>query len=193
MTGARAEPVAIVGMSVLFPGAPDLATYWHNLVSGVDAITEVPPGRWDADEYYAPGAERRADRVYCRRGGFVDELAEVDVTEFGIMPAAVPATEPDQLIALRVAAGALADAGGPDRLPADRHRVGVVLGRGGYLTPGLVRLDQRVRTASQLVRTLGELLPDLGADQLEAVREAFTDRLGPEAPESSIEIGRAHV
>lgn len=186
MTGARAEPVAIVGMSVLFPGAPDLATYWHNLVSGVDAITEVPPSRWDADEYYAPGAERRADRVYCRRGGFVDELAEVDVTEFGIMPAAVPATEPDQLIALRVAAAALADAGGPDRLPADRHRVGVVLGRGGYLTPGLVRLDQRVRTASQLVRTLGELLPDLDAGQLEAVRAAFTDRLGPEAPESSI-------
>ncbi|MCX5562684.1 beta-ketoacyl synthase N-terminal-like domain-containing protein [Streptomyces sp. NBC_00038] len=186
MTGTRAEPIAIVGMSVLFPGAPDLATYWQNLVSGVDAITEVPPGRWDADDHYAPGAEPRADRVYCRRGGFVDELAEVDVTEFGIMPAAVPATEPDQLIALKVAAQAIADAGGADRLPADRHRVGVVLGRGGYLTPGLVRLDQRVRTASQLVRTLGELLPDLGSDQLEAVRQAFTDRLGPEAPESSI-------
>ncbi|MFF4972271.1 beta-ketoacyl synthase N-terminal-like domain-containing protein [Streptomyces sp. NPDC001083] len=186
MTDTRAEPVAIVGMAVLFPGAPDLDTYWHNLVSGVDAITEVPPGRWDTDEYYAPGAEPRADRVYCRRGGFVDELAELDVTEFGIMPAAVPATEPDQLIALRVAAQALADAGGADRLPADRHRVGVVLGRGGYLTPGLVRLDQRVRTASQLVRTLGELLPGLTGDELEAVREAFTDRLGPEAPESSI-------
>ncbi|MFE2134795.1 beta-ketoacyl synthase N-terminal-like domain-containing protein [Streptomyces sp. NPDC059466] len=186
MTETRAEPVAIVGMAVLFPGAPDLAAYWRNLVSGVDAITDVPPGRWDADEYYAPGAEPRADRVYCRRGGFVDELAELDVTEFGIMPAAVPATEPDQLIALRVAAQALADAGGADRLPADRHRVGVVLGRGGYLTPGLVRLDQRVRTASQLVRTLGELLPDLDAAQLESVRQAFTDRLGPEAPESSI-------
>ncbi|MFD4525853.1 beta-ketoacyl synthase N-terminal-like domain-containing protein [Streptomyces sp. NPDC058470] len=186
MTGSRAEPIAIVGMSVLFPGAPDLATYWQNLVAGTDAITEVPPGRWDVEEHYAPGAEPRADRVYCRRGGFVDELAEVDVTEFGIMPAAVPATEPDQLIALKVAAQAIADAGGADRLPVDRHRIGVVLGRGGYLTPGLVRLDQRVRTASQLVRTLGELLPDLGADQLEAVRQAFTDRLGPEAPESSI-------
>lgn len=183
---ARTEPVAIVGMAVLFPGAPDLAAYWRNLVSGVDAITEVPPERWDADEYYAPGAEPRADRVYCKRGGFVDELAELDVTEFGIMPAAVPATEPDQLIALRVAAQALADAGGADRLPADRHRVGVVLGRGGYLTPGLVRLDQRVRTASQLVRTLGELLPDLDSAQLDSVRQAFTDRLGPEAPESSI-------
>ncbi|EOD63159.1 polyketide synthase [Amycolatopsis vancoresmycina DSM 44592] len=110
----------------------------------------------------------------------------MDVTGFGIMPNSVPATEPDQLIALRVAAQAVADAGGPDRLPADRAKVGVVLGRGGYLTPGLVRLDQRVRTATQLVRTLGELLPDLDADRLDAVRRAFTDQLGPEAPESAI-------
>ncbi|MEV6824519.1 beta-ketoacyl synthase N-terminal-like domain-containing protein [Amycolatopsis sp. NPDC051102] len=179
------EPVAIVGMSVLLPGAPDLAAYWRNLAGGVDAITEVPPEKWDGT-HYAPGEQRRADRVYCRRGGFVDELAEVDVTGFGIMPSSVPATEPDQLIALRVAAQAVADAGGPDRLPADRAKVGVVLGRGGYLTPGLVRLDQRVRTASQLVRTLGELLPDLDADRLDAVRQAFTDQLGPEAPESAI-------
>ncbi|GHF90502.1 polyketide synthase [Amycolatopsis bullii] len=177
--------VAIVGMSVLLPGAPDLASYWRNLAGGVDAITEVPPGKWD-HAHYAPDEQRRADRLYCRRGGFVDELAEVDVTGFGIMPNSVSATEPDQLIALRVAAQAVADAGGPDRLPADRAKVGVVLGRGGYLTPGLVRLDQRVRTASQLVRTLGELLPDLDADRLDAVRQAFTDQLGPEALESAI-------
>ncbi|MGO4758393.1 polyketide synthase, partial [Streptomyces sp. 2MCAF27] len=123
--------------------------------------------------------------VYCRRGGFVDGLAEVEVTRFGIMPASVQGTEPVQLIALHVAAAAVADAGGEERLP-DRGRVGVVLGRGGYLTPGLVRLDQRVRTAHQLVRTLGELLPDLGADQLERVRAAFTERLGPDRPEAAI-------
>ncbi|MGP3926283.1 beta-ketoacyl synthase N-terminal-like domain-containing protein [Streptomyces sp. 8N616] len=180
-------PVAIVGMAVLLPGAPDLAAYWRNLVSGADAITDVPAGRWDAD-FYDPDGGRGpavADRVYCRRGGFVDEFAEVEVTRFGIMPATVSGTEPDQLIALNVAAAAVADAGGEERLP-DRHRVGVVLGRGGYLTPGLVRLDQRVRTARQLVRTLGELLPGLGADQLERVHAAFTDQLGPDHPEAAI-------
>ncbi|MFE2297490.1 beta-ketoacyl synthase N-terminal-like domain-containing protein [Streptomyces sp. NPDC059445] len=174
-------------MAVLMPGARDLDAYWLNLRDGVDAIGEVPPGRWDAD-YYRPGtasAPAVADQVYCRRGGFVDALAEVEVTRFGIMPNSVAGTEPDQLIALHVAAAALADAGGPDRLP-DRRRVGVVLGRGGYLTPGLVRLDQRVRTAGQLVRTLGELLPDLTSTQLQRVRAAFTDRLGPDSPESAI-------
>ncbi|TVL88747.1 beta-ketoacyl synthase N-terminal-like domain-containing protein [Streptomyces sp. SAJ15] len=184
MTDERFPPIAIVGMAVLLPGAPDLATYWRNLVAGTDAISEVPAGRWDTD-FYHPDGDRGPDRVYCRRGGFVDEFAAVDVTRFGIMPASVPGTEPDQLIALDVAAAAIADAGGEERLP-ERHRVGVVLGRGGYAGAGLVRLDQRVRTARQLVRTLGELMPDLRSDQLERVRAAFTDRLGPDSPESAI-------
>lgn len=174
-------------MAVLLPGAADLDAYWRNLLAGTDAITDVPDGRWDAD-YYRPDSASGpavADQVYCRRGGFVDGLADVEVTRFGIMPNSVPGTEPDQLIALNVASAALADAGGEDRLP-DRHRIGVVLGRGGYLTPGLVRLDQRVRTAGQLVRTLGELLPDLDAGQLDRVRAAFTERLGPDSPESAI-------
>nr|WP_037679299.1 type I polyketide synthase [Streptomyces griseus] len=184
---SRHVPVAVVGMAVLLPGAADLDAYWRNLRDGVDAIAEVPDGRWDGD-YYRPGTASEpavADRVYARRGGFVDGLAEVEVTRFGIMPNSVAGTEPDQLIALHVAAAALDDAGGTDRLP-DRGRVGVVLGRGGYLTPGLVRLDQRVRTAGQLVRTLGELLPDLAPAQLDRVRAAFTDSLGPDSPESAI-------
>jgi acyl transferase domain-containing protein/phosphopantetheinyl transferase len=183
----RQVPVAIVGMAVLLPGAADLDAYWRNLLAGTDAISDVPEGRWDAD-YYRPDSATGpavADQVYCRRGGFVDGLADVEVTRFGIMPNSVPGTEPDQLIALNVAAAAIADAGGADRLP-DRHRVGVVLGRGGYLTPGLVRLDQRVRTAGQLVRTLGELLPDLDSRQLDRIRDAFAERLGPDSPESAI-------
>ena len=47
----------------------------------------------------------------------------------------------------------MADAGGEEQL-ADRRRVGVIIGRGGYLTPGMARLDQRVRTAHQLVASL---------------------------------------
>ncbi|MEV6168900.1 beta-ketoacyl synthase N-terminal-like domain-containing protein [Streptomyces sp. NPDC051954] len=188
MTRRRTQPpIAIVGMAVMLPGAADLDTYWRNLLAGTDAITDVPEGRWDSD-YYRPGSATGravADQVYCRRGGFVDTLAEVEVTRFGIMPKSVAGTEPDQLIALHVAAAALADAGGEERLP-DRQRIGVVLGRGGYLTPGLVRLDQRVRTAGQLVRTLGELLPDLDAGQLDRIRTAFTERLGPDSPESAI-------
>ncbi|MGB6163172.1 MAG: beta-ketoacyl synthase N-terminal-like domain-containing protein [Pseudonocardiaceae bacterium] len=180
-------PVAIVGMSVLLPGAADLESYWHNLVNGIDSITDVPEHRWDACFYDPEGASGppQADRIYCRRGGFVDDLAEVDPTEFGMMPNSATTTEPDQLIALKVAASAIADAGGEERLPA-RDRIGVILGGGGYLTPGLVRLEQRVRTANQLIRTLGELVPDLGPEQLDRIKAAFTEQLGPCGPDTVI-------
>ncbi|MGK5547977.1 beta-ketoacyl synthase N-terminal-like domain-containing protein [Streptomyces sp. URMC 127] len=171
------EPVAVVGMAVTLPGAPDLDTYWHNITTGVDAVSDVPPGRLDP-ERLRPGA------VYCRRGGFVDGCADFDPAAFGIMPAAARTTEPDQLIALRTAAAAVADAGGT--LPADRTRAGVVLGRGGYLTAGLARLDQRVRTSPQLIRTLREILPGLDGERLDQLRTAFLDALGPHSPESGI-------
>ncbi|MFQ6196516.1 beta-ketoacyl synthase N-terminal-like domain-containing protein [Streptomyces sp. NPDC000405] len=174
----KQTPVAIVGMAVTLPGADGLEQYWHNLVTGVDAVSQVPEGRWD-QEAYGP------DAIYCRRGGFVDDrLAGFDPAAFGIMPGAVPATEPDQLIALHTAAAALADAGG--LAATDRTRAGVVLGRGGYLTAGLARLDQRVRTAGQLVRTLRELLPELGEQRLARVRAAFEEALGPDDPGSVI-------
>ncbi|MER7176986.1 beta-ketoacyl synthase N-terminal-like domain-containing protein [Streptomyces mesophilus] len=179
----RQQPVAIVGMAVTLPGAGDLESYWRNLVDGTDALSEVPAGRWDSEAYFDP-AGGRPDAVYCRRGGFVDGIADFDPTAFGIMPGSVAGTEPDQLIALRTAAAALADT--RSALPSDRARVGVVLGRGGYLTSGLARLDQRLRTSAQLVRTLRELLPELGEDRLGLVRDAFQDALGPEGPESVI-------
>ncbi|NGO81692.1 acyltransferase domain-containing protein, partial [Streptomyces sp. YC504] len=179
----RQQPVAIVGMAVTLPGAGDLESYWRNLVDGTDALSEVPAGRWDSEAYFDP-AGGRPDAVYTRRGGFVDGIADFDPTAFGIMPGSVAGTEPDQLIALRTAAAALTDMG--SALPSDRARVGVVLGRGGYLTSGLARLDQRLRTSAQLVRTLRELLPELGEDRLGLVRDAFQEALGPASPESVI-------
>ncbi|MGH8896022.1 MAG: beta-ketoacyl synthase N-terminal-like domain-containing protein, partial [Egibacteraceae bacterium] len=183
--GRRGEDVAIVGMAAVFPGAPDVGAFWRNIVGGVDAISDAPGSRWDpsyydADAWSAPVAP---DRLYCRRGGFIDDLATFEPTRFGVTPATVDAVEPDQLLALRVAAEAIADAGGEDRL-SDRERVGVIVGRGGHLTPGVARLDQRVRTAHQLVASLRELVPGLDDERLDRVREAFQARLGPERPEA---------
>jgi acyl transferase domain-containing protein len=98
-----AEPVAIVGMSVLLPGAADLAAYWENLRAGVDAISDVPDGRWDPDFYQPATAAPAPDQTYCRRGGFLPDTTGVDLVSYGIMPDSANGIEPDQLIALRVA------------------------------------------------------------------------------------------
>ncbi|WP_197686222.1 type I polyketide synthase [Actinoplanes derwentensis] len=180
--------MAIVGMGAVFPGAGDVGAFWRNIVAGVDATGEVPVSRWDPATFYDPEAYHRppvADRFYCRRGGFVDDVASFDPTRFGIMPAVVASTDPDQLLALRAAAEAIEDAGGVDALP-DRARIGVIIGRGGYLTPGMARLDQRVRTVTQLLSTLRELVPGLSGGQLANVREQFLTALGPASPDAAI-------
>src|SRR5437868_11361263 len=158
MTATPDDGVAIVGIAGLFPGAPTIGDFWANVRDGVDAITEVPEGRWDPVFFDADA--KAADRFYCRRGGFVDDLATFDPLAFGIMPNAVDAVEPDQLLALAAAAAALADAGNPHET-ADPSKVSVVLGRGGYIGDGVARLDQRVRTAQQLVEALRVLVPGI--------------------------------
>ncbi|HEX6524788.1 MAG TPA: beta-ketoacyl synthase N-terminal-like domain-containing protein [Streptosporangiaceae bacterium] len=173
--------IAIVGMGAVFPGAADAPAFWRNICSGVDTITDVPPARWDPDIYYRP-EETGDDRFYCRRGGFIDDLADFDPAEFGIMPAAVDGTEPDQLLMLRAAAEAITDCA---VLP-DHERVGVIIGRGGYLTPGVARLDHRVRTAHQLSAVLHDLVPGLSTERLAEVRAAFAQRLDADQAESSI-------
>jgi len=87
-----AEPVAIVGMAGIFPGAPDLGAFWSNLVAGVDAITDVPADRVDP-VFFAPGRPG-PDRFYCSRGGFIDPTVPFDPSDFGIMPVAASGTEP---------------------------------------------------------------------------------------------------
>jgi acyl transferase domain-containing protein/phosphopantetheinyl transferase len=186
---SQARPVvAVVGMAVLLPGAADLARYWRNLREGVDSITTVPPTRWDPS-FFDPSAGQvpaAPDRTYCSRGGFVDDdEAVVDLADFGVMPSSVPGIDPDQLIALKVAAAALADAGGPGCY-RDPERVGVVFGRGGYVLPATARLGNRIRMTQQLVHTLGELLPDLPAADLERVRTRFADQFGPFPPDAAI-------
>lgn len=178
------EPIAIVGMAALFPGAADLGEFWRNLVDGRDAITDVPEDRWDAG-FYDPGQADRPDRVYCRRGGFVDDIATFEPLKFGMMPNSVADIEPDQLIALEVAASAITDAGGPQRLP-DPDRIGVILGRGGVLSPAQSRYTQRVRMSHQVLAVLRELVPDLDEEQLEKIRTTFTERLGTHQPGGTI-------
>lgn len=175
-----ASEVAIVGMAAVFPGAADLDAYWANLAGGVDAITAVPAARWDP-VYFDPAATA-VDRFYCARGGFIDDVAAIDPIALGIMPVAVDGAEPDQLLALAVAARAIADAGGT----IARERAGVILGRGGYLGPGVARLSQRVRTAQQLVTTLAELVPELDAATLDRIRAGFQAQAGAVGPEAAI-------
>ncbi|MDM8541825.1 beta-ketoacyl synthase N-terminal-like domain-containing protein [Desulfococcaceae bacterium HSG9] len=44
----KKAPIAIVAMSGVFPGAPDLATFWHNIINKVNTVCESSLKRWGA-------------------------------------------------------------------------------------------------------------------------------------------------
>ncbi|MEU4159160.1 SDR family NAD(P)-dependent oxidoreductase [Actinoplanes sp. NPDC026670] len=120
--------IAIVGMACVLPEAEDLTAFWHNTVTGLDAVTEIPAGRWDVGRYFDPGAYRRPrrDATPSKWGGFLPEI-KFDALGYGIPPASLASIEPVQLLALEVAARALADAGYADR-PFARDRASVIFG-----------------------------------------------------------------
>jgi acyl transferase domain-containing protein len=180
----QTEPVAIVGMDVLLPGSGSLDHYWRNLADGVDAIKEAPEHRVER-RFLEPDKADKPNRIYCYRGGFVDEFAEFDPMSYGVMPASIPATEPEQLIALKVAAGAIKDAGGMDRLP-DREKVGVILGRLGQSGIAHMKFYARVRLSDQICTLLRELLPGVAEDKFDEIHQRINTSLGPYQPEGVI-------
>ncbi|MEV7414947.1 SDR family NAD(P)-dependent oxidoreductase [Streptomyces sp. NPDC089919] len=123
----RPLDVAVVGMACAYPGSGDLAAYWAQVLSGADAVTEVPADRWDPAVYYDPDPARAGERTPSRWGGFLPPVP-FDALAHGIPPASLAGIEPVQLLSLEIAARALADAGyGPGR-HFDRGRTSVVFG-----------------------------------------------------------------
>jgi acyl carrier protein len=119
--GRRAEcALAVIGLSCRFPGADTPEAYWKLLAEGRDAVTPVPPHRWDGD---------RASRW----GAFLTDPAGFDAARFGIGAEEARALDPAARLLLELAHEALERAGyaGPCRRA---HRVGVftTAGESGY-------------------------------------------------------------
>jgi acyl transferase domain-containing protein/NAD(P)H-dependent flavin oxidoreductase YrpB (nitropropane dioxygenase family) len=173
-TPAAAPPldIAIVGMACVFPGAPDLTSFWANVVAGADVITEVPAGRWDTDVYYSAEAtgEALGDRTPSKWGGFLPPIP-FDPLRYGIPPSSLRSIEPVQLLALEVARQALADAGYAHR-NFDRSRAAVVFGAeaGSDLSNATV-------LRSLLPAYLGELSEELSAQLPRLTEDSFPGML----------------
>jgi acyl transferase domain-containing protein/acyl carrier protein len=120
------EPIAVIGVACRFPGADNPEQFWQSLLSGRDAVTEIPPDRWDVDATYDPDPQAPG-KTYSRWGGFLDRVDEFDAAFFGISPREARHMDPRQRILLETAWEALANAGlDPDRLSGSN--TGVFIG-----------------------------------------------------------------
>ena len=124
---ARTEPIAIIGIGCRFPGgANDPAGYWALLRDGVDAVTEVPPERWDVDAFYDPDAEA-AGKANTRWGAFLAGIDQFDPSFFGLSRREAAAMDPQQRLLLEVCWEAFENAGlRPERVAGTQ--TGVFLG-----------------------------------------------------------------
>ncbi|KAA9151255.1 SDR family NAD(P)-dependent oxidoreductase [Amycolatopsis acidicola] len=158
------NPIAIVGMSGLFPMARNHREYWQNIVDGTDCTEDVPESRWSLEDYYDadPAAP---DKTYSRRGAFLPDV-DFDPVEFGLPPNQLEVTSTMQTLSLGVARDLLRDAGA-DGEWYDPARTGVVLGTTGPV-PLMHPLAARLSTPvlKEVVRSCG--LSDEDADAISA-------------------------
>lgn len=166
--------IAIVGMSCLFPGAPDLASFWSNIVRGVDSIRDVTEDEWKLDDFYDRDA-KKFGLTYSKRGGFITEIADFDPLKYGVMPTGIAGGDPDQFLTLRVAYEAMADAGYLDK-PLNKDRAEIILGRISAPGAGSMNLIHQSKTVVEVSNLLHNLLPDQ-SDVVEAAISEIKDRL----------------
>jgi len=124
------EPIAIVGMGGVFPGASSLAGFWQLIEGGRDTCREVPAGRWLLDpaaiQSAVPGAP---DAVLTTRGCFIED------------PSLDGELDPMFQILLRAGQEAFAQAR-TDNL--ERGAVGVVLGNIALPTTAVSALSDEI-------------------------------------------------
>ena len=90
--------IAIIGMAGQFPGAPDVATFWQNVLAGKDSITRFAPKPTDP-----PG--------YVAARGVLDNAAMFDADFFNIVPREAERMDPQHRLFLEACSNALEDAG----------------------------------------------------------------------------------
>ncbi|KAK2611577.1 hypothetical protein N8I77_004910 [Diaporthe amygdali] len=113
--------IAIVGMSVDLPGAPDPEALWRNLMNGINSCSEIPSDRFQLDDYFHDGShpvkEKRS--MGTQFGNFMDDPFQFDNQAFGISPREASSMDPQQRVMLTIVHRALENAGYvPDSTPS---------------------------------------------------------------------------
>ncbi len=169
---APQEPVAIIGMSCVFPGAGNIEELRALRRSQRVMKSDIPPQRWDADIAFDP-SRPQPYRSVSRTGGLLENF-EYDWKRHRIPPRHIAGANPLQFIILQAVDEALDQINLAD---FDRSRMGVVVGTlfssdfADDLQVG-IRLPELREELSAILSQDG-----LPATEIEKVTEEFAKRL----------------
>ncbi len=169
-------------MSALFPDSPSLVAYWNNIFGARDSIRSVSQDEWDLTGHTRPSKDKterdKFGNVYCQRGGFITDIAEFDPLAVGVMPKSIEGSDPDQMLALKVACEAIADAG-YDKKSFNAEKAEVILGRTSAPGRGSLNLIQQGHTIGQVLDVVSGFFPDWSEEKLATLSEELRRSLDP--------------
>ena len=121
------DGIAVVGMGCRMPGGvASPQALWSLLMDEVDAISEIPANRWDADRFFSSNPDEPGT-ISTRMGGFVDDVDLFDPVFFGISPREARHLDPQQRLLMEVCWETLEHAGIPPS-SLDGSQTGVFVG-----------------------------------------------------------------
>ena len=70
------EPIAVIGLACLFPGAKTPEEFWQNLLAGADSRSEATARQMHTDPaWFRAEGKGVTDRYYCTQGGYIHDFA----------------------------------------------------------------------------------------------------------------------
>ncbi|MHC6224590.1 SDR family NAD(P)-dependent oxidoreductase [Pseudomonas sp. X10] len=96
----KRRQVAIVGCSFRFPGSTT-SSFWQNLMSGRDLVTQVDASRWDFAEFLHPDKANPATS-YTFAAGTLGDISAFDAGFFNISPREATVMDPQQRMLLEM-------------------------------------------------------------------------------------------
>ena len=126
MKNKNLEPIAIVGIGAIMPGALNKDEYWTNIKEGKYCITEIPASYWDYHLFYSPD-HKAEDKLYSKIGGFIPQSFKFNSIKYRIPPQVAKQMDTVQHLAVETTRMALEDAG-YDKKEFDHNRTAVIIG-----------------------------------------------------------------
>ena len=104
-------PIAVIGIGCRLPVDIDSPEQlWDALLRGDDLVREVPPERWDNDEFYDP-QPGMPGRTTSKWGAFLGDVAGFDAEFFGLSDREASAMDPQHRLLLETSWEAMEHAG----------------------------------------------------------------------------------